>query len=88
VPSWCELILDRGPYDLHAELDLLRHHQIDVLVTKDSGGPMTSAKLEAARDLGIPVVVIRRPALPSGVAAVETVDQVLEWLRDCRGRQG
>jgi precorrin-6A/cobalt-precorrin-6A reductase len=88
VPSWCELILDRGPYDLHAELDLLRHHQIDVLVTKDSGGPMTSAKLEAARELGIPVVVIRRPALPSGVAAVETVDQVVEWLRDCRGRQG
>ena len=88
IPSWCELILDRGPYDLHAELDLLRHHQIDVLVTKDSGGPMTSAKLEAARELGIPVVVIRRPALPSGVAAVETVDQVVEWLRDCRGRQG
>jgi precorrin-6A/cobalt-precorrin-6A reductase len=88
IPSWCELILDRGPYDLHAELDLLRHHQIDVLVTKDSGGSMTSAKLEAARELGIPVVVIRRPALPSGVAAVETVDQVVEWLRDCRGRQG
>jgi precorrin-6A/cobalt-precorrin-6A reductase len=86
IPSWCELILDRGPYDLHAELGLLRHHQIDVLVTKDSGGSMTSAKLEAARELGTPVVVIRRPALPSGVAAVETVDEVVEWLRDCRGQ--
>jgi precorrin-6A/cobalt-precorrin-6A reductase len=84
LPSWCELILDRGPYDVQGELKLLRHHQIDVLVTKDSGGSMTSAKLEAARELGIPVVVIRRPALPPGVAVVETVDQVVEWLRDRR----
>jgi precorrin-6A/cobalt-precorrin-6A reductase len=84
MPSWCELILDRGPYDVQAELELLRHHQIDVLVTKDSGGSMTSAKLEAARELGIPVVVIRRPALPPGVAVVETADQVVEWLKDRR----
>jgi precorrin-6A/cobalt-precorrin-6A reductase len=84
LPSWCELILDRGPYDVQGELKLLRHQKIDVLVTKDSGGSMTSAKLAAARELGIPVVVIRRPALPSGVAAVETVDRVVEWLRDRR----
>jgi precorrin-6A/cobalt-precorrin-6A reductase len=84
VPTWCELLLDRGPYGVQAELDLLRDRRIDVLVTKDSGGSMTSAKLEAARLLGIPVVVIRRPALPSGVAVVETVDQVVSWLRDRR----
>jgi len=84
VPTWCELLLDRGPYGVQAELELLRDRGIDVLVTKDSGGPMTAAKLEAARELGIPVVVIRRPALPPGVAVVETVDQVVSWLRDRR----
>jgi precorrin-6A/cobalt-precorrin-6A reductase len=84
VPGWCELVLDRGPYGVQAELELLRERRIDVLVTKDSGGSMTSAKLEAARALGIPVVVIRRPELPAGVAAVETVDQVVEWLRERR----
>jgi precorrin-6A/cobalt-precorrin-6A reductase len=41
---------------------------------------MTSAKLEAARQLGVPVIVIRRPPLPAGVDAVESVDQVVEWL--------
>jgi precorrin-6A/cobalt-precorrin-6A reductase len=84
APTWCEVLLDRGPYGVQAELELLRDRRIDVLVTKDSGGSMTSAKLEAARTLGIPVVVIRRPALPSGVAVVETVDQVVNWLRDRR----
>lgn len=83
-PTWCELILDRGPYELQAELDLLRDHRIDVLVTKDSGGDQTSAKLVAARELGIPVVIIRRPPLPAGVTVVEAVDQVVEWLRGRR----
>jgi precorrin-6A/cobalt-precorrin-6A reductase len=83
-PTWCELILDRGPYELPAELELLRHHRIDVLVTKDSGGTMTSAKLVAARELGVPVVIVRRPGVPSGVATVEKVDQVVGWLRDRR----
>jgi precorrin-6A/cobalt-precorrin-6A reductase len=84
VPGWCELLLDRGPYGVQGELELLRERRVDVLVTKDSGGSMTSAKLEAARVLGIPVVVIRRPALPAGVAVVETVDQVVDWLRERR----
>ncbi|QNE17932.1 cobalt-precorrin-6A reductase [Kribbella qitaiheensis] len=84
VPTWCELLLDRGPYDVQAELDLLRDRRIDVLVTKDSGGSMTEAKLEAARTLKIPVVVIRRPALPAGVTVVETVDQVVGRLRERR----
>ena len=84
APEWCELLLDRGPYGVRGELELLRERRIDVLVTKDSGGSMTSAKLEAARVLGIPVVVIRRPVLPVGVAVVETVDQVVEWVRERR----
>jgi precorrin-6A/cobalt-precorrin-6A reductase len=79
-PTWCTVILDRGPYDVAGELTLLRDHQIDVLATKDSGGPQTSAKLVAARELGVPVVVIRRPPLPTGVEVVDSVDRVVEWI--------
>ncbi len=81
TPSWCEVILDRGPFELAAELAVLREHRIDVLVTKDSGGAQTSAKLVAARELGLPVVMIRRPPLPAGAAVVESVDQVVNWLQ-------
>jgi precorrin-6A/cobalt-precorrin-6A reductase len=80
VPTWCELILARGPYDVIGELSLMRQHRIDVLVTKDSGGPQTSAKLDAARELGVPVVLIRRPPLPAGVEVVDSVDRVVEWV--------
>lgn len=84
VPTWCELLLDRGPYELAGELELMRKHRIDVLVTKDSGGDMTSAKLTAARQLGVPVVVIERPPLPADVTVVSHVDHVAEWLREHR----
>ncbi|MEV5963890.1 cobalt-precorrin-6A reductase [Kribbella sp. NPDC051952] len=79
LPTWCTLLLARGPFDLTAELDLMRLHQIDVLVTKDSGGPATSAKLTAARELHIPVIVIRRPPLPAGVEVVTSADEALAW---------
>ncbi|GAB2669598.1 cobalt-precorrin-6A reductase [Kribbella swartbergensis] len=80
-PTWCELLFDRGPYDVAGELSVLREHRIDVLVTKDSGGPQTSAKLVAARQLGVPVVLIRRPPLPDGAEAVNSVDRVVEWVK-------
>ncbi|WP_020393041.1 cobalt-precorrin-6A reductase [Kribbella catacumbae] len=80
VPSWCELLLDRGPYELAAELELMRKWQIDVLVTKNSGGDMTAAKLTAARELGVPVVLIERPPLPAGVAVARTTGEVRAWL--------
>jgi precorrin-6A/cobalt-precorrin-6A reductase len=80
-PTWCELLLDRGPYDVAGELSVMREHRIDVLVTKDSGGPQTSAKLTAARELGVPVVLIRRPPLPEGVEALDSVDRVVGWVR-------
>ncbi|CAM5711383.1 Precorrin-6A/cobalt-precorrin-6A reductase OS=Streptomyces griseomycini OX=66895 GN=FHS37_005722 PE=4 SV=1 [Streptomyces griseomycini] len=67
VPPHTHVLLARGPFTVADETALLRDHRVDVLVTKDSGGAATSAKLTAARDLGLPVVVVRRPPLPDGV---------------------
>jgi precorrin-6A/cobalt-precorrin-6A reductase len=81
-PTWCTLTLARGPFELTGELDLMRDHRIDVLVTKDSGGEMTAAKLEAARRLNLPVVLIERPPLPAAVPTAHTSAEVLAWLAD------
>jgi precorrin-6A/cobalt-precorrin-6A reductase len=70
----------RGPFRLDAEVALLREHRIDVLVAKASGGEATYAKLAAARALGLPVIMLRRPPPPPG-PVVATVAEVLEWLR-------
>ncbi|MEV5549668.1 cobalt-precorrin-6A reductase [Streptomyces sp. NPDC052309] len=80
LPPDTRVLLARGPFTVPDEKALLREHRIDVLVTKDSGGGATSAKLTAARDLALPVVVVRRPPLPEGVSAVPDVPGVLEWL--------
>ncbi|MCC5475510.1 cobalt-precorrin-6A reductase [Streptomyces barringtoniae] len=80
MPPDTELVLARGPFTVADETELLSAHRIEVLVTKDSGGQATAAKLTAARELGLPVVVVRRPPLPQGVAAVPDVAGVLEWL--------
>jgi precorrin-6A/cobalt-precorrin-6A reductase len=85
MPRRLQVLLDRGPFDVAAERDLLRGHRIDVLVTKDSGG--VPAKLTAARDLGVPVIMVDRPpAGPGPVAA--TVEDALSWLAGpAEGRQ-
>ncbi|WP_262059574.1 cobalt-precorrin-6A reductase [Streptomyces sp. STR69] len=80
MPPDAEVLLARGPFTVADEAALLREHRIDVLVTKDSGGVATSAKLTAAREAGVPVVVVRRPPLPDGVSAVPDVVAVLERL--------
>ena len=59
-------LLARPPFTVLQECDLLREHRIDVLVTKNSGGTAASAKLEAARRLRRPVVMVARPASPAG----------------------
>ena len=80
LPPNHRLLLSRGPYGYDDERALLRDNRIDALVTKNSGGRLTEAKLAAARDLGVPVVMIDRPPLPPGVRAVSSVDAAVEWL--------
>lgn len=79
MPASIEVLLSRGPFTVDDELALMRSREIDVLVTKDSGGSMTSAKLEAARQLGVPVVIVRRPPLPPA-QVVATVGEAVSWL--------
>jgi precorrin-6A/cobalt-precorrin-6A reductase len=79
-PARMEVLLDRGPFTLDGERELLRRHRIEVVVTKDSGGPATAPKLTAAREAGLPVVVVRRPAVPEGVRVVDAPEQALHWL--------
>jgi precorrin-6A/cobalt-precorrin-6A reductase len=81
LPARTTVVLERGPFSLDDELALLREHDVEVVVTKDSGGSMTAAKLTAARELGLPVVLVRRPPLPPGVPTVATVDEALTWVR-------
>ena len=80
LPPRHEVRLDRGPYTLEGELRLIDEHSIDLLVTKDSGGSLTEAKLAAARRRGMPVVVVRRPPRP-GVATVATVAEAADWVQ-------
>jgi precorrin-6A/cobalt-precorrin-6A reductase len=80
APRQLEVVLDRGPFTVDGERRLLRAHRIDVLVSKDSGGP--AAKLDAARELGVPVILVDRPAAgPVAGAAAGTVADAVVWVR-------
>jgi precorrin-6A/cobalt-precorrin-6A reductase len=79
LPARYELVLDRGPFTLDGERELLRRYAIDVLVTKDSGGDLTAAKLTAARELDVPVLMVDRPPAPAA-PAVATVEDAVAWL--------
>jgi precorrin-6A/cobalt-precorrin-6A reductase len=74
-----EVVLGRGPFTFAAERHLLERHAIDVLVCKASGGKATEAKIAAARELSLPVVIVRRPP-PEPGEAVDTVEAALDWL--------
>jgi precorrin-6A/cobalt-precorrin-6A reductase len=77
VPAQLVTLQERGPWTLDQERAVLAEHRIDVVVTKDSGGP-TAPKLAAAREAGVPVVMIDRPLLPPA-AQVATVGEALRW---------
>jgi precorrin-6A/cobalt-precorrin-6A reductase len=80
LPPRHELLLDRGPHSLEGELALIDRHAIDLVVTKDSGGRHTEAKLDAARERGLPVIVVRRPPRPVA-PSVSTVEDAMDWAR-------
>jgi precorrin-6A/cobalt-precorrin-6A reductase len=79
LPHDMSLIFDRGPFDEQAETALLQQEKIDVLVSKNSGGAATYAKITATRKLGIPVVMIARPHKLHG-HAVDHAEGALMWL--------
>jgi precorrin-6A/cobalt-precorrin-6A reductase len=85
VPPRMTLVLDRGPYTVEGESALMREHGVGLLVTKNSGGPMTAAKLAAARDLGVQVLMVQRPPQPEGTAAVTTVAGAMRWISPGNG---
>lgn len=74
------LLLDRGPFTLEQERNLLISYEIDVIVSKNSGGEATYAKILAARELSLPVVMVRRPAMPAGVQVSTSVEGAIAWL--------
>jgi precorrin-6A/cobalt-precorrin-6A reductase len=73
------LVLGRGPFAVAQERALLREYEIDVVVSKNGGGAGAVAKIAAARDLGLPVVMIQRPPAPASETA-ESIETALAWI--------
>ena len=80
VPAGWLIVEARGPFTLVGELALLGREQVAVLVSKDSGGAPTAAKLDAARELGVRVIMVHRPPAPDGVPEVGSTADAVAWL--------
>jgi precorrin-6A/cobalt-precorrin-6A reductase len=74
-----KVIVSRGPFTLEGDRELMASRRINVLVARNSGGSGARAKIDAARELGIPVILVARPALPER-PRVEGVEAVMAWL--------
>ncbi len=74
-----EIVLARGPFTTEGDLALLRSHRIAHVVARNAGGEGAKAKLEAARALGLPVIMIDRPCLPERRTA-QSVEEIVHWL--------
>jgi precorrin-6A/cobalt-precorrin-6A reductase len=79
LPPDLRLLQSRGPFDREAELRLLANEKIETVVSKNSGGTATYAKIEAARALGLPVIMIARPHKPAGEVMAD-VEACVAWL--------
>lgn len=79
LPPQSKVVLQRGPFELAAECEMLIAHGIDVVVSKNAGGGAAYAKIAAARQLGLPVVMVERASLPDG-DTVASVDEAMRWL--------
>lgn len=73
------VVTARGPFDQKGDAALMRTHAITHVVAKNAGGSGARAKLDAARALGLPVIMANRPVLPA-VTTAATVDEVMQWL--------
>ena len=79
LPPDLRLLQARGPFDRADEERLLREEGIDIIVSKNAGGAATHAKIDAARALGLPVVMIARPHKPAGIVMAD-VEACVAWL--------
>jgi precorrin-6A/cobalt-precorrin-6A reductase len=79
MPPKAKLILARGPFTESDELTLMRDEAVDVVVTKNSGGSATYGKIVAARKLGLPVILLKRPDV-ANVETVATAEEALAWI--------
>ena len=81
LPANSKLILKRGPFHLDDELQMLRSESISLIVSKNSGGTATYSKIQAARTLQIPIVMIDRPQKHK-IPTVARTDDVLQKLAE------
>ncbi|PDT91074.1 cobalt-precorrin-6A reductase [Bradyrhizobium sp. Y36] len=79
LPFAADVIVSRGPFTLDGELEMLRSRGIAWIVARNSGGDGARAKIDAARKLDLPVIMISRPALPER-QRVESVSEVMQWI--------
>jgi precorrin-6A/cobalt-precorrin-6A reductase len=86
LPFDADVIVSRGPFTLDGELKTMRSRGIEWIVARNSGGTGARAKIDAARTLGLRVVMLTRPQLPDRLR-VESVTEVMQWLghRACLG---
>ena len=86
LPFAADVIVSRGPFTIDGELEMMRMRGIAWIVARNSGGDGARAKIDAARLLGLPVIMISRPNLPER-KRVESVAEVMQWLghRTCLG---
>ncbi|SEM47683.1 precorrin-6A reductase [Bradyrhizobium sp. OK095] len=86
LPFAAEVIVSRGPFTFDGELEMMRARGIAWIVARNSGGDGARAKIDAARTLGLPVIMISRPKLPERLR-VESVAEIMQWLghRTCLG---
>jgi precorrin-6A/cobalt-precorrin-6A reductase len=73
------VVLARGPFDVAGDTALLQAHRVDLIVARNAGGQGAEAKLTAARNLGVPIIMIDRPAIPVRTS-VASVAEVMHWL--------